>query len=535
MSGFSVSPGSYFRELDLSDRVANISTSIGAAVIESEWGPANQRILCTSTEDYMAQFGKPKPKYLSNYTTMRMLEVTKRCYVTRVTKNALHGGLIFARTPVVNGVNSESQAVWAPLIIGEPDPVNTLIMSDDMVFCLYDKSPGDHDIRVSIEPNSGGDGGFYVAVYLGNSAQYSERFLVSVEHRADGFGKQMFIEDVINARSNYLGAIVNTEYDGEITDDLVDANFSRRRMQGGSFGDPVSSAEVILGWELYRDPENVDVNILINGGWTDPAVQQRMDDIAKDRADCIAVLDMPSDKQKVNDAINYRQNIASGDGLGIDSSYSAIYSPDLRIYDPYNATELYIPPSGHAAAAYAYTDKVSKVWFSPAGMKRGVLNVRGVRQVYNQGARDALWEQQINPIRVIPGQGIYIWGDTTLQTRPSALQYINVRRMLCFVEKSISITLQYFVFDPNDSILRATIKSVIRDFLLPIKQGRGLIDFEVVCDERNNPSYLTDSGVLNVDVYLKPTLSSRIIQMTAVITKQGASFQELIDSGVTLG
>lgn len=533
MAGFGVSPGAYFRELDLSTRIATVSTSIGAAVIESDWGPAMQRTLCTSVEDYIANFGKPKPKYLSNYTTMRMLEVTKRCYVTRVVKNALHGGLIFAKAP--NAIANEPPvSVWAPLIIGEPDPVNTLIMSDDMIFCVYDKSPGDHDIRVSIEQTLNGDGGFTLAVYLGSSAQAVETWAVSLERRADGFGKTMYIEDVVK-RSNYIAAIVNDEFDGVVDDTLVDGNFARRRVQGGSAGDRVTSAEVIFGWELYRDPENVDINILINGGWTDPAVQMKMDDIAKDRADCIAVLDMPSDKQKLNDALNYRSNVGSGEGLGIDSSYSAIYTPDLRVYDPYNATDVMVPPSGHVAATYAYTDQVSKVWTSPAGMKRGSLNIRGVREVYNQGARDAFAGVQINPVRVVPGSGHYVWGDSTLQTRPSALQYINVRRMLCFIEKSISITLLYFVFDPNDSILRATIRTTIEDFLKPIKIGRGLADYEVVCDERNNPDYITDAGILNVDVYLKPILSTRIIQMTAVITKSGASFSELIDSGVTMG
>jgi phage tail sheath protein FI len=134
----------------------------------------------------------------------------------------------------------------------------------------------------------------------------------------------------------------------------------------------------------------------------------------------------------------------------------------------------YVPPSGHVAAAYARTDKERALWFSPAGMVRGRLDVQGVRKVYNEGMRETLASIQINPMRVVPNSGVKIWGDSTAQTRASALSNVNVRRLMCYLEKSLSIALLYNVFDPNDNVLRAQIRSICDDFLRPLLYNRAL-------------------------------------------------------------
>jgi phage tail sheath protein FI len=207
----------------------------------------------------------------------------------------------------------------------------------------------------------------------------------------------------------------------------------------------------------------------------------------------------------------------------LDSSYSALYTPDYLVLDENNDIRLYVPPSGHIAAAYARTDEEAELWFAPAGMNRGHLNVLGVRHVYNQGDRDMLVDSQINPTRVIQGAGIKIWGADTLQTMASSLSNVSVRRLMLFLEKSLSLAALYSVFDPNDPVLRAQMVELCQRFLQPIKDARGLYGFGVQCDDENNPPEITASGDLILDVYVDPVLPAKRINLTATIQKTGAT------------
>lgn len=247
-----------------------------------------------------------------------------------------------------------------------------------------------------------------------------------------------------------------------------------------------------------------------------------MAQIAELRMDCIAVLDTPKNKQITADAVAYKLN-----DLNLNSSYAAIYTPDLLIKDAFNDIQLYVPPSGFAAAAYARTDKEAELWFSPAGMARGDLNILSVRHVYNQGMRDALNDAQVNMVRVFPGKGYKLWNDCTTQVAASALSNINVRRLLNFIEKSIGLASYSSVFDPNDSYLRAQLVEMAERFLRPIKAGRGLYWYSVQCNAENNPPEVVANGDLMLDIYIDPVLPAKRIHLTAIITPTGASYKEI--------
>jgi phage tail sheath protein FI len=249
-----------------------------------------------------------------------------------------------------------------------------------------------------------------------------------------------------------------------------------------------------------------------------------MTDIAAERMDAIAVLDVPSDVQATADAVTYRRN-----DQNIDSSYAAIYSPDVWILDKYNDMELYVPPSGYAAAAMALTDNVAEVWFGPGGMIRGGVDAKKSRFVYNQGHRDALTDAQINAIRYFPnGAGYKIWGTDTMQVMSSALTNVSVRRLLNMIEKSIKIANMYSVFDPNDVILRSRLQGMVESFLQPIKDAGGLYWFQVICDETNNPPASIAEGVLNLDAYFDPAITTKRIRLNANIMKTGTSYREYL-------
>lgn len=546
MSTAHSSAGVYVKELDLSQRVAAASTSIGAIVGASNKGPVMERTLITSVRQFIETFGTPDPRtsYM-HYCALAFLEESSRLYVTRVLSNkndALTAGAFLTvddltalrpRLSLNNFDNGTNQPLgkYDPFNTVEFDPTQDGIENQLLMFCAVNPGEWNNSIFVRVRPSSkrGVDEPddpylFYVDVfvdYVSPRQAPVESFLVSRDYRIDGFGNQMYIEEVINQKSKYI-RVLNNPY-APVKVKIL--NVASEFLDGGTNGSRPTDAQINLGWELYRDPEQLDVNILINGGYATPDVQLKMDDICQDRMDCIAVLDMPSNEQEVSRAINYRRNT-----LNLDSSRSAIYSADVKILDTYNDRELWIPPSGHAAAAYARTDESYETWFAPAGMNRGRLDILGVRQIYNQGDRDALTDAQINSIRVIPGSGYRIWGADTLQSMASALSNVNVRRLLNFIEKSVSIASLYSVFNPNDYVLRNQLTEMTTRFLTPIKTGRGLYSFTVVCDESNNPPEIVGSGDTILDVYLDPVIPAKRIHLNAIVTKTGANFREVAQS-----
>jgi len=543
MSNAHSSAGVYVTELDLSQRVAAASVSIGAIVGPSDMGPIMTRTLVTSVRQFIETFGPPNPKtgYM-HYAALTFLEQSSRLYVTRVTSrlnDALTAGAYLsvdaadALVPVLR-LNNFDDGSSQPR--GKHDPYNGLSFDPSApgienilaFFCAINPGTWNNNLYLVVRPSNkrgvatpDDPSLFWVEVFMDYKSPRQaplESFLVSRDYRIDGFGNQLNIEEVINNRSNFIRVRQNP-YAAPVLPFLTAAS---EFLEGATNGSRAEEGQVALGWELYRDPEQLDVNILIQGGYPSIAVQLKMDDICQDRMDCIAVLDVPSLEQAISSAVSFRRN-----DLNLDSSRSAMYTPDIKILDTYNDREIFVPPSGHAAAAYALTDAVAETWFAPAGMNRGRLNILGVRHTYNQGDRDALTDAQINNIRVIPGRGYKIWGADTLQTMASALSNVNVRRLLNFIEKSVSIAALYSVFEPNDAILRQRLKDMVERFLKPIKYGRGLYAFTVVCDDSNNPPEVVASGDVMLDVYLDPVVPAKRIHLNAIVTKTGANFKEL--------
>jgi len=511
------SAGVYVNEIDLSQGVAGASSSIGAIVGESNRGPVGVTQLVTSPKQFLELFGKPDATmgYL-HYCALAFLEHGSRLYVTRVAPQAKYGGCTIYLN---NNLN-----VAEPWVSGVEDPtVDPAFQASDL-FHIYGVDPGawNNDIQVRIYPNTNQDDGtFYVEVYQVGHGQPLERFLVSLNYRIDGYGVQLNIQEHINKRSAYIRVAQNydqADFVANPTRQFINTLVSQS-LVGGVNPRRATSSELMEAWDLYADPEVIDVNILINGGYAQPEIQIKMAELCESRMDCVAILDTPPMEQSTQDAINYRRNT-----LMVDSSYAALYTPDYLILDQYNDIKLYVPPSGHVAGAYARTDSEFELWFAPAGMNRGRLNVLGVRKVYNQGDRDALYENQINATRVIIGSGIKIWGADTLQTKTSALSNVSVRRLMIFLEKSLSEAALYSVFDPNDYILRAQLVELCERFLRPIQNARGLYTFGVVCDETNNTPATIAAGDLILDVYLDPVLPAKRIHLTAIVNRTGAKF-----------
>lgn len=511
------SAGVYVQEIDNSQEATQVSTSVAAIIGESNRGPVNKRTLITSIQNFIRTFGVPDATLgYMHYSALAFLNEGNRLYVTRVAPGALTGGA----TVFINENSLNSFYKWES---GQEFP-EEYDFGPDELFVIHAANPGEwnQSLTVRVYPNTKvDDGSFYVDVFENNSGVASESFLVTLDYRVDGFGVQMNLQENINKRSALIRVVQNENQAQYVQNPKRKFILSviQTQLGGGTNGTRATTGQFMQAWEQYRNPEEVSVNILINGGLVNPAIQQRMDEISADRMDCMAILDVPSLEQRVQDAINWRRN-----NLTLNSSYSALYSCDLLVADNYSSRLLYVPPSGYVAAAYARTDRETATWFAPAGLTRGNLRVRGVRETYNQGDRDALVESQINPIRVLEGVGIAIWGADTLQTMRSALSNVNVRRLMLYLETSLSDTSLYSVFNPNDEILRGKLVEICERFLENVKNGRGVHRYGVVCDESNNPPEITANGDLILDVFVDPVLPAKRILLQATINKTGARF-----------
>jgi phage tail sheath protein FI len=453
----------------------------------------------------------PAVTYASNSdTTMTAIAAAIQAALTGSTVSVV---------PSTTGTNTDARVI----IIVAPDSLENVALSAASVSAGTTQPTIVITETITRIPS---DNTFVLEVYKRANINVAvEKFTVSLLFQTDGYGRAQNIGDVINTSAARSNLIRVAQYVANDTGLLLSVDTDIQWLGGGDDGAAVTSAGIVTEWNNeFSDPEDIAVRVLINAGYTAVAVQQKMVSLAESRRDCFAILDMPSDLQSMSDAISYRLN-----DLNINSSYGAIYTPDLNILDIFSDRTRYIPPSGHVAAAYARTDRVRATWFAPAGLNVGqIYNILNLRTRYNQAARDQMSPVQINTIVKKPGQGWVIWDAETLQARASALSNINVRRLLIVIEVSLANALDYNVFDPNDEFTRFLIRQSVNAFLQPIKDGRGLYEFEVICDNSNNKANDIDSGELNVDVYLKPVIPARFIRLQTIITSTGASFQEII-------
>lgn len=353
-------------------------------------------------------------------------------------------------------------------------------------------------------------------------SQPAESFNCCFTEKVNGLGQQLEVEQAVNGLSDYITVKSNASSFAPGALPVVYTT-ARIPLAAGSSGSAVTSSHIMLGWNEFRDPEKTDVRLLINGGYSIPSVQLRMDDIAKARADAVAILDMPANRQKAQAAVDYR-NI----DLNLNSNRSAIYTPDLLIEDEYNGKTLFVPPSGHVAGVYAHTDNVTYPWFAPAGLNRGLVNVLKLRQEYDRGERDMLWRAQINYIRNFQGLGRAVWEQRTMQSLLSGFSFVNVRRLMDYIALSVRPLLYSKEFEPNDDYLRRDIVTTCERLLAAVQQARGINKFLVICDNRNNPAFITAQGQLNVDIFVEPTLPAEKIRVRLNLTKQGVDFQEVL-------
>jgi len=308
----------------------------------------------------------------------------------------------------------------------------------------------------------------------------------------------------------------------------------------GSFK-KIGSTESNTDWYAYQEairtfenPEAVDVNLFTTPGIDYVnnlgLVNDTIEMIESERADSLYIVTTPDYNLFVpttSDATNMilpTEAVNNLDDSFIDSNYTATYYPWIQIRDDNTNKQLYIPPTGEVVRNMALTDNIAFPWFASAGYTRGIVNAIKARKKLTLDERDTLYIGRINPIATYSDTGPIIWGNKTLQVRESALDRINVRRLLLQARKLISAVAVRLLFEQNDDIVRQQFLDLVNPILDSIRRDRGLTDFRVVLSD--DPEEI-DRNEMNGKIYIKPTRALEFIFIEFLITPTGASFEDV--------
>ncbi len=295
--------------------------------------------------------------------------------------------------------------------------------------------------------------------------------------------------------------------------------------------------------DFYADPEFIDGNILVAPGIVNEGITTHMIQTVESRGDSLAIIDprggyTPASEDYKNEqdrisATHVADVVNNLSSRNLNSSYAAAYYPWVRITDTITGRGIWAPPSIAAFGALSYSEKLTAPWFAPAGFTRGGLSngaagipVTMVRSKLTSKERDDLYDANINPIASLPNEGIVIFGQKTLQSTPSALDRINVRRLMIFVKKEISRIASTLLFEPNVEATWSNFTSEVGPFLEGIKNQFGLDDFRVQLDETTTTPDLIDQNQIYAKIFLKPTKAVEFFAIDFVITNSGAGFED---------
>ena len=270
------------------------------------------------------------------------------------------------------------------------------------------------------------------------------------------------------------------------------------------------------------NPDDYDINMLVTPGIIHKhhsVVSNHAIDKVEARADAFYVMDASDIDDNVATAVD---NVAS-----LDTNYVATYYPWVKMENPSGNGLIFVPPSVVIPGVIAFTDSVAHEWFAPAGLNRGGLsNVRMTKKKLTHTDRDTLYEGRVNPIASFPGQGVVVFGQKTLQAKPSALDRINVRRLLIRLKKFIASSSRFLVFEQNDSSTRARFLNIVNPFLESVQANSGLSAFKVVMDDSNNTPDVVDRNQLVGQIFIQPTRTAEFIVLDFSVLPTGAAFPE---------
>tara|TARA_R100000081_G_scaffold19379_1_gene8151 strand:- start:1242 stop:2939 length:1698 start_codon:yes stop_codon:yes gene_type:complete len=559
---FLVSPGVEIKEIDATNVIPAVSSSIGGFAGSFNWGPTEEIVQVGSENELVEKFGSPDSNTAKYFlTAASFLKYGNALKVVRVSSGHLNatadgsGQLVKNEDDYDNNYSngSLSKGNWVakyPGVLGNSLKVSMVTAGisttnyNNWAFKgQFDAKPGTSSFATDLGKTSAADE-LHVCVIdedgaiTGTPNTVLERFAF-VSQGSDAKkddGTSNFYKEVINQTSEWVWW---ADHDTSLTDAgetiasqsgamttntaVIDSSLA-----GGTDDNAPTVGEIALGYDKFEDAETVDVNLLFaypdaNGANT---IANDLISIATARKDCMAFVSPPLE-DTVGAAAPATDVIAFADTL-TSSSYASCDSGALYVYDKYNDVYRYIGGAGHVAGLCANADRVADAWFSPAGVNRGqLLGVTKLAFNPTKADRDSLYKARVNPIVSMPGQGTLLFGDKTLLNRPSAFDRINVRRLFIVLEKAISTAAKAQLFEFNDEFTRAQFKNLVEPFLRDVKGRRGITDSLVICDETNNTSQVIDSNRFVADIFVKPNRSINFITLSFIATRSGVEFSEI--------
>jgi phage tail sheath protein FI len=481
---FPLSAGVYEEIIDNSFLEEGAAPMSGGIVVRSKRGPIVPTKV-TSADELMALYGIPSRDNPSLQCAFRFLRSANALTVRRVTVDAaVATGALMSGTDEQLSITAANPGSWA----------NSISVK----------------FGALLGSNPSGIPDAFAVVVLDGDTQV-ERFEVSRDPEAqNGFGANVFIEEVINNQSRYIRVEDNPTIAG-------DYDFTSTVTLSGGTDDTIAptSTEVAAVWDDFLNDELVQAKILINAGFASADVQQKMISVAESRSDCRAILDVPFDvMDDVPGMIAWRQNFTNS------TNRAAMYGGWIRVYDKFNSREITIPPSGDVAAAYVRTFNEFNPWDAPAGMRRGVLDARGTSAIFTEEERDDLYTNGVNPVTTYAGVNALIWGQKMMQYEASAMDRANVVNNVLWITERCKSDLKPFVFEPNTAFNRDNANYILSSFLEGVQSNGGLYGFYVDTETANTPLVIRQNQFI-VRVAIQPTLTMEFIRLEVTVSPTG--------------
>jgi hypothetical protein len=558
---FQVSPGVNVSEIDATTVVPAVSTSTGAIGGAFQWGPIDVLRQVSSENELVQVYGKPdSTTALTFFTAASFLAYSNSLFVSRADAENLNSAIALnvasASFDANVKVKSEDHyftsyftsansnilmAARYPGSLGNSLKVAICGNSNVTAFStwtyapFFDKAPGT-SAWVAANYLSNANDEMHIAVIdedgliSGTANTVLERFAnVSKATNAKGdSGESIYWRDVLYNNSRYVYAMGQNSATWGVAANATH-QFDGENLNGVSFirgtDDVPVTGNIQIAYQQFASTDNVDISLVMAGS-ADTTLAANVISLASGRKDCVAFISPELANVQSADPVaaisNFRTALTS-------TSYAVMDSNWKFMYDKYNDLYRWIPCNGDVAGLCARTDQDRDPWFSPAGFNRGQLkNVVKLAFNPNQTQRDTLYKAGVNPIVSFPGEGTVLFGDKTLQGRPSAFDRINVRRLFIVLEKAISRAARASLFEFNDEFTRAQFVNLVEPFLRLVQGRRGIYDFRVVCDETNNTPEVIDRNEFIGDIYIKPARAINFIQLNFVAVRSGVAFDEIV-------
>lgn len=555
------------REIDISDRVPSPPSIAAAIAIQSVKGPWNP----TKSTSGEARTGLGIPTLITNksqlidffgapiigsdkayYSALSYLDYADNLWVVRAGTDTLKYG---SRVMIGSDTDDWEESA-AALGVADIEPFDFVGTSDSEVV-LYGVNPGDwnNNIQFTLTEETTLDAAYvdltevkaynlnvYFSTGSASTATLVESFLVSpVEAAVDGDGNSLFIEDVLQA-SLYLRADVEDTYKATLASEMYEESTAIALTKGAddsSFDATERVTNYGFAMDQFLDTDQYKIALLLSGGWGvintgagtyNAGHATTLATIAATRNDCLAIItgdpasEIPYTYMSTSDSVTSIPNDAEAamTAVGSYKSYCAYYAPTVKILDPHTGRTMWIACDGYVGGIIAQNDVRFERWYSPAGWRRAQLPVMDVRRRFTTGERDTLYDLGINSIRYQAGRGIVIWGDKTMQRRPSALDRVNVRLFLTVMEPQFAVALENFIFEFNDEITRRQVTALLSGAMEDFKARRAVTEYLVKCDTDNNTDEVIDRYEMLVWVFIKPTRVINWIKFGVIITRTSA-------------